>query len=1233
MGTGFWLRAFLYLLVIVGASPRSATADGIDDFRGSWTGRALAAQRLLDLGTPLRDVNFVGAHNAFNSDAYSSALRYFDTNQRHTIFNLLRLGVRVVEFDVHWTPKTEGFTFQDRLLLCHGTASHIGCSLSDRYFTEGLEEIAAWLGTADSIGQVLLLHIEDHMDGRHGEAFNEVNSRIGSRVYSSGGCRDVPGDLTKAGILAAGKNVIIWNEGGCSGDGNWNSMVFTGLGDLSRVWEDTTALGGGSVPPIGGTEVASYFAGGGNIVDLDQVDENDGRWGAAVWSWDLGEPNDVGGEDCAVQIANGRWNDADCNQQYQFACENMATGGWAVTGITGPWGGGGLACRALGPDYRFSVPTNSLDNQLLNEARIRSGHDTAWLNHDDRAREGEWVSKDSEDLIYGSGAFRLGAGEAVRGKSRMLRMETNCNLVLYSLAGAVVGGGLWSSGTANEGTNCRLEFQNDGNLVIYEGGGRALWHASTSGSELRLQADGNLVVYDSGGGALWSTHTAYGEDVVVSAGQFLMTGGQILHSANRKLVMGGDCSLSLFAFENGVTGGLAWSSQTAGIGDGCHLDFQADGNLVLYDKFGLARWASGTSGTVGAQLRMQADGNVVIYNGANEPLWSTFSNWPAEAERRGGGFSLAAGQYLQTQTRKLELQDDCDLVLSSVDNFVVGGVLWRSNTAGAGAGCRVDFQADGNLVLHDGQGAARWAAGTSGTVDARLRLQSDGNLVIYNTSNEPLWTTHTALPNLAAFSAGQFALVPGQFVRLNHRLLELHDDCQLALYELENALPRLRIWDSNTAGAGTGCRLDFQSDGNLVLYDGDGRSLWDSGTSGTSGAQLKLQPDGNMVLYNGADEALWTSQTPGNYSHVALCEDAMCNGSEACSSCASDCGPCCVCGDGLVETACGEQCDNGVAAGGSCCSASCLLEAAGTPCRAASGVCDVAETCDGAGPVCPDDAKAGSGTPCRTATGACDVAEQCDGSSADCPEDGYRSDGSSCDDGDECTIIDVCTGGLCSGDPSTCGDGVLQSACGEQCDDGGVVGGDGCDEACVVELCPGEALRGCHEVERAKLHWDEKRPGREQFRMQWKMIRENTTQAELGDPVGGPSAVALCLYDDAGRLIEGFEVDRGGELCGLAPCWEARASRGYRYRDKGLGASGVQQISFAAGKPGRGKVEAKGRNIASEGKAFLPAGVVGRLAGQTRPTMQFVTDGGFCVTATITGVRSDDGLQFKAEKR
>ena len=55
----------------------------------------------------------------------------------------------------------------------------------------------------------------------------------------------------------------------------------------------------------------------------------------------------------------------------------------------------------------------------------------------------------------------------------------------------------------------------------------------------------------------------------------------------------------------------------------------------------------------------------------------------------------------------------------------------------------------------------------------------------------------------------------------------------------------------------------------------------------------------------------------------------------------------------------------------------------------AAGVCDVAENCTGSSAACPADAKTRSGPVCRASAGVCDVAEACDGSSAACPADAF----------------------------------------------------------------------------------------------------------------------------------------------------------------------------------------------------------------------------------------------------
>ncbi|HYY06800.1 MAG TPA: DUF4215 domain-containing protein, partial [Candidatus Limnocylindria bacterium] len=114
------------------------------------------------------------------------------------------------------------------------------------------------------------------------------------------------------------------------------------------------------------------------------------------------------------------------------------------------------------------------------------------------------------------------------------------------------------------------------------------------------------------------------------------------------------------------------------------------------------------------------------------------------------------------------------------------------------------------------------------------------------------------------------------------------------------------------------------------------------------------------------------------------------------------------CGDGTLDA--GEQCDDGNNLNGDCCSASCQFETAGTVCRPAAGVCDVAETCTGSSGTCPADAFVPATTLCRAAAGECDVAEFCPGNGPNCPADAKQSAGTACtDDGNPCSL-DECDG-------------------------------------------------------------------------------------------------------------------------------------------------------------------------------------------------------------------------------
>ncbi len=393
------------LMASAAASAMSSApqTDPITDFQNSWAGKALAHQRSLDMNSPLADNNILGSHNSYNSEVYSDPTRYIDPQQKHSIYDQLRIGARFIELDAHWTAHTHGWPWEwgTDLLLCHSGIGaelgdlHVGCSLTDRRVSDGVQEVANWLN--DNPQEVIILYFEDHTDGHHQELLNILNDKLSGKIYTSGGCKSIPSSLTKAQVRAAGKQVVLWKDGGCSGNSGMANLAFTGLGQVDRIWEDRTSVGaigafftGGSVNKIESADVVQAFKNGGNIVNLDDLTYNDGRMAAGVWSWDNGEPNNYNGDqDCAVQWGNGRWDDANCGSVHHFACEDNA-GNWAISAWAGQWSEGAAACSQLTGGYHFSVPTNSKANEALKAAKAGMSH--VWLNASDRASEGKWVA-------------------------------------------------------------------------------------------------------------------------------------------------------------------------------------------------------------------------------------------------------------------------------------------------------------------------------------------------------------------------------------------------------------------------------------------------------------------------------------------------------------------------------------------------------------------------------------------------------------------------------------------------------------------------------------------------------------------------------------------------------------------------------------------------------------------------------------------------------------------------
>lgn len=389
----------------------------ITEFQQSWTWKALKHQRRLEQHTPLSQSSMMGSHNTYNSKEYTDADSYLDPQHEHTIYDQLRLGISFIELDAHWTAHAHGdpTDWGKDILLCHSGIGasigdwHVGCGLTDRKYRWGLQEVRNWLADPKNGDEVIILYIEDHTDGHHSNLYSDLIGSIGPSIYQSEGCKAIPDSLSKADVLNAGKQVIVRIDSDCSSNSGIANMTFTEMGEISRKWEDATgvsaiigATGADVTADITPADIRQYQKEGKNLINLDSLTYDDGHLDAAVWSWDRNEPNNHAGvQNCAVQWSNGRWDDAQCDRTYFFACENTQNGSWSLSTYQGQWSEGHEACAALGDNYEFSVPTNSPANEALKAEK--GGQTHVWLNYNDQNQEGYWVGKQKPVVL----SFRM----------------------------------------------------------------------------------------------------------------------------------------------------------------------------------------------------------------------------------------------------------------------------------------------------------------------------------------------------------------------------------------------------------------------------------------------------------------------------------------------------------------------------------------------------------------------------------------------------------------------------------------------------------------------------------------------------------------------------------------------------------------------------------------------------------------------------------------------------------
>ncbi len=199
----------------------------------------------------------------------------------------------------------------------------------------------------------------------------------------------------------------------------------------------------------------------------------------------------------------------------------------------------------------------------------------------------------------------------------------------------------------------------------------------------------------------------------------------------------------------------------------------------------------------------------------------------------------------------------------------------------------------GSFILFAGQSAP--------LVDGTLAFQNDGSLVFYDLQQTALWTSRTQIPGCAAPLCRLEFLADGNLVIKNNTLVVWQTNTHLSQAKGESIVlsaksPYIKILNNNGSIVWSSgkdfenlvlqsgqwvlldspttaqFRLQMQSDGNLVMYDGR-TPLWHTQTHGkdcvSNACKAVFQTDGNFVVYVGTT-AVWNSQTAGKGHHLRL---------------------------------------------------------------------------------------------------------------------------------------------------------------------------------------------------------------------------------------------------------------------------------------------------------------------------------------------------------------------------
>lgn len=404
---------------------------------------------------------------------------------------------------------------------------------------------------------------------------------------------------------------------------------------------------------------------------------------------------------------------------------------------------------------------------------------------------------------------------------------------------------LWSP----DGTSYYLALQKNGNLAVYNNIGAAvsyrnnsgtiIWQTNTAGQgtapyKAQMDTDGDFVIYDSVNTKLWRSYTN-----LTNTNSYLTlnnTGGLTIFSKNRSNEIQWMSKFDTSKLSTLGVGELLLPGQSIWSPDGSSykLTVLSSGNLVLYDSSSNIIWQTNTAtaGTVVYKLKMAKNGVLTLFDGSTGK-WS-----PSGA---GGGTAVVLNldnngllTLIDTSNNSIKWVSDCSRITTGPFTSTCLQSWWSSKKCTTSVSKHTNYSS--------------WLSNTGASTD----IQS-----IFSTiSTTPDETSSQVCYGKSVYEKYKISTLPSG----------------AAISSSTTSYNANRLWSPD----GTSYSLIPQNNGNLVLYNSSGTSVWSSGTSGTSSPyKLYMQTDGNLVLYDKSNTAKWSSGTTGSGVKLVLTNDGI----------------------------------------------------------------------------------------------------------------------------------------------------------------------------------------------------------------------------------------------------------------------------------------------------------------------------------------------------------------------